>query len=141
MPAVGGQVVVEAGSEDLNTIREMTREFDVSSRTLRFYEDEGLIFPLRRGRTRLYRQTDRIRLRLVLRGKRLGLSLAEIREIIDMYSNEPGEAGQLRHLLERIKDRRAELMQKLADIRDTLSELDTVETGCLERLSEMGEGP
>lgn len=131
----------QAGHEELLTIRDLAREFNVTARTLRFYEDEGLLFPRRRGRTRLYRTSDRIRLKLVLRGKRLGLSLAEIREIIDMYANEPGEAGQLRRLLARIHERRTELKQKLADIHDTLSELETVEAGCMRRLAEMGEGP
>jgi len=120
------------------TIGDLTDEFGVSTRTLRFYEDRGLIKPLRRGRRRLYRAGDRTRLKLILRGKRLGFSLAEIGEIVSMYRAAPGEAGQLRLLLGKIEGRRAELEQKRQDIDLTLSELDAVEAGCRERLAQMG---
>ena len=75
------------------SITELTREFGISTRTLRFYEDEGLIKPVRRGRTRLFRSSDRQLVRQILRGKRLGFSIAEIREIIQMYKEPPGEVG------------------------------------------------
>jgi DNA-binding transcriptional MerR regulator len=101
---------------------------------LRFYEQQGLIDPVRRGRTRLYRPADRIRLRLILRGKRLGFSLPEIRDIIDMYDATPGERGQLSHLIDRIEARRGELLAKRLDIDETLADLDAVEAGCRERL-------
>ncbi len=78
---------------DYYTITELTREFDISTRTIRFYEDEGLIAPIRRGRTRLFRHSDRQLLKMILRGKRLGFSIAEIREIMGMYRTPPGEAG------------------------------------------------
>ena len=93
----------------------------MTTRTLRFYEQEGLIDPLRRGRTRLYRPADRIRLKLILRGKRLGFSLSEIREIVNMYDEPPGERGQLNLLISRIEERRAELLQKRRDIDATLA--------------------
>ena len=123
------------------TITELTQEFGISTRTLRFYEAEGLLKPARRGRQRLYRASDRTKVKLILRGKRLGFSLSEIREIISMYRSTPGEAGQLRHLIEKIERRRADLRQKQQDIEITLAELDNVEQGCLDRLGQMGETP
>ena len=132
-------VTREAGIRAHYTITDLTREFDVTTRTLRFYEQQGLINPLRRGRTRLYRPTDRTRLKLILRGKRLGFSLSEIREIVDMYDAPPGERGQLDLLIARIAERRAELLAKRRDIDLTLADLDDVETGCRERLASLGK--
>ncbi|MEZ5811678.1 MAG: MerR family DNA-binding transcriptional regulator [Rhizobiaceae bacterium] len=120
------------------TITELTREFGVSTRTLRFYEDEGLIQPVRRGRTRLFRPSDRHLVRQILRGKRLGFSIAEIREIIKMYREPPGEAGQLKAIIAAIEERRVELRQKRRDLEETLSELDQAEEACVERLAELG---
>jgi DNA-binding transcriptional MerR regulator len=122
----------------LYTISQLTQEFDITTRTLRFYEAQGLLAPQRRGRQRLYSPTDRTRLKLILRGKRLGFSLAEISEIIQMYGKAPGEPGQLRLLMAKIEARRKELLEKRADIDLTLNELDEVEVGCRERLSELG---
>ena len=124
--------------QDLYTITELTKEFGVSTRTLRFYEDEGLLHPIRRGRTRLFRPLDRILLKQILRGKRLGFSIAEIREIIQMYKEPPGEAGQLRLLLSKIEGRREEMNQKRRDITETLSELEAAEDACLARMAELG---
>src|SRR5512138_1687795 len=106
------------------SITELTREFDISTRTLRFYEDEGLVQPVRRGRTRLFRPSDRHLVKLILRGKRLGFSINEIREIIQMYKEPPGEAGQLTLLIKRIEEKRADLRQKRRDLEETLAELD-----------------
>jgi len=123
----------------LYTITELTREFDITTRTIRFYEAEGMLTPKRRGRTRLFDQRDRTRLRLILRGKRLGLTLADIRNIIDMYDAEPGEAGQLQLLLDKIAEQRNELLQKRRDIDETLAELDGVADRCRQRLGELGD--
>ena len=120
------------------TITELTREFDISTRTLRFYEDEGLINPVRRGRTRLFRPSDRHLIKQILRGKRLGFSIAEIRDIIQMYREPPGEAGQLKTIIARIEGRREELRQKRRDLEETVAELDRSEESCLERLAELG---
>ena len=120
------------------TITELTREFDISTRTLRFYEDEGLVHPVRRGRTRLFRPSDRHLIKQILRGKRLGFSIAEIRDIIQMYREPPGEAGQLRKIIVKIEERREELRQKRRDLEETLAELDRSEEPCLERLAELG---
>lgn len=122
---------------DYYTITELTREFGISTRTLRFYEDEGLIHPVRRGRTRLFRPADRTLVRQILRGKRLGFSIAEIREIIQMYKAPPGEAGQLRAIINKIGERREELRQKRKDLEDTLAELEQAEEACLGRLAEL----
>ncbi|MCB1382173.1 MAG: MerR family DNA-binding transcriptional regulator [Notoacmeibacter sp.] len=120
------------------TVTELTREFDISTRTLRFYEDEGLVHPVRRGRTRLFRPSDRHLIKQILRGKRLGFSIAEIRDIIQMYREPPGEAGQLRKIIVKIEERREELRQKRRDLEETLAELDRSEEACLERLAELG---
>jgi DNA-binding transcriptional MerR regulator len=116
------------------SIRDLASEFDVTTRAIRFYEDEGLISPARRGQTRLFSPRDRIRLKLILRGKRLGFSIEEIREIIDLYDAEPGEFGQLRFFLGKIAGRRALLEQQQADIAETLEELAEVERRCLAQL-------
>ena len=120
------------------TITELTREFGISTRTLRFYEDEGLIAPVRRGRTRLFRPADRHLVKQILRGKRLGFSIAEIHEIIQMYREPPGETGQLKLLMKRVEEKRADLRQKRRDIEETLGELDQIEESCSERLAELG---
>ncbi|MCP1199320.1 MerR family DNA-binding transcriptional regulator [Notoacmeibacter sp. MSK16QG-6] len=120
------------------TITELTREFGISTRTLRFYEDEGLISPVRRGRTRLFRPADRHLVKQILRGKRLGFSIAEIREIVQMYRDPPGEVGQLKQIIAKIEEKRDELRQKRRDIEDTIAELNASEEGCVERLAELG---
>lgn len=122
------------------TITELTREFGVSTRTLRFYEDEGLIHPERRGRTRLFRAADRRLIQEILRGRRIGFTIAEIREIIQVYKDPPGEAGQLRLLMKRVDEKRDDLKQKRRDIEETLNELDHIEEACLTRLAEIGVG-
>ncbi len=118
-------------------IAELAREFGVTARTIRHYEDEGLIAPLRDGQRRVYRPRDRTRLRLILRGRRLGFALAEVREIVDLYDAPPGEAGQLDLLLAKIAGRRAELEAKRADIEATLDDLETVARNCRKRLRRL----
>lgn len=122
------------------SITELTREFGISTRTLRFYEDEGLIHPERRGRTRLFRPADRRLIKEILRGRRIGFTIAEIREIIQVYKDPPGEIGQLQLLMKRVEEKREDLRQKRKDIDDTLAELDNVEEACLTRLAEIGVG-
>jgi DNA-binding transcriptional MerR regulator len=122
------------------TITELADEFGVTLRTVRHYEDVGLISPERRGTGRLFHTRDRIRLQLILRGKRLGFSLPEIRTIVNMYDEQPGEAGQLRYLIEQIDVRRAELEQMRRDIDETMAELDRVEARCREDLRAAGSG-
>ncbi|WP_377289262.1 MerR family DNA-binding transcriptional regulator [Rhizobium sp. SG2393] len=124
--------------EKYYTITQLTREFGISTRTLRFYEDEGLIHPERRGRTRLFRPADRRLIQEILRGRRIGFTVAEIREIIHVYKDPPGEIGQLQLLMRKVNEKREELRQKRKDIDDTLSELDNVEEACLTRMAEIG---
>ncbi len=119
------------------TISALAEEFGVTLRTLRHYEDVGLISPERRGSTRVFHARDRIRLQLILRGKRLGFSLPEIRTIVNMYDEQPGEAGQLQYLLDQIDVRRTELEQLRRDIEETTLELDRVEARCREDLAAL----
>jgi DNA-binding transcriptional MerR regulator len=127
------------------TIAEVARELGVTHRTVRYYEDQGLVSPERRGTHRLFHPRDKVRLSLVLRGRRLGFALEEIRRIVDMYDQQPGEAGQLRYLLEQVADRRADLEQRRRDVEDALAELDDVEARCrrdLDGLEQLtAEGP
>lgn len=120
------------------SIRELADEFGVTTRTIRFYEDQGMVAPLREGQRRIYRPRDRTRLKLILRGRRLGFALAEIREIVDLYDAPSGEAGQLNRLLDRIAARRAELEAKRRDIAASLRDLDTVAEECRKRLNQLG---
>jgi len=115
-------------------IADLAKEFDVTTRTLRFYEDEGLIAPARLGQRRIFSQRDRVRLKLILRGKRLGFSLDEIREIVNLYDAPPGELGQIRFFLDKIRERRAALERQRDDIAATLAELDDVEARCAAQL-------
>ena len=119
------------------SISDLAREFGVTTRAIRFYEDEGLLSPGRSGRQRVYTSRDHVRLKLIVRGKRLGFSLSEVREIIEMYDLDPGESGQLRYFLEQIKKRRAALQQQRHDIELTLDELDSIESECKHRLSAL----
>ena len=122
------------------TITELAAEYDVTLRTIRHYEDVGLISPERRGTTRVFRTRDRVRLALILRGRRLGFSLDEIARIINMYDERPGEAGQLTYLIEQISSRRADLEQRRRDIDETLADLDAVEARCREHLARLSRG-
>ncbi len=119
------------------SIGRVSAAFGVTARTLRFYEDRGLLCPRRDGTRRLYSGRDRVRLALVLRGRRLGFTLDEIATIVDMYDAEPGEAGQLSYLLEQIEVRRAGLEQRRRDIDETLAELDAVAARCRDDLARL----
>ncbi|NDL59930.1 MerR family transcriptional regulator [Phytoactinopolyspora mesophila] len=112
------------------TITELAAEFGVTSRTIRFYEEQGLLTPTREGTRRVFDNGDRVRLELVLRGKRLGFTLAEIKKIVGMYATGAGERGQLIYLLQQISQRRAELEARLQDISAILSEFDELERRC-----------
>ena len=116
------------------TISELAKEFDVTTRTIRFYEDEGLLRPERRGQTRVYSSRDRVLLKLILRGKRLGFSLAECRELFDLYDPEHDNKAQYQLMLDKLGARRAALDQQLRDIKLMQLELDAphvVEVGRL----------
>ena len=120
------------------SIGELAKMFEVTPRTIRFYEQEGLLAPERRGQTRIYREKDRVRLKLTLRGKRLGFSLAEIREVIEMYDAMPdGNARQLRRLLEILANKRSNMERQLEDIRLMQRELDDVEARARDVLARL----
>jgi DNA-binding transcriptional MerR regulator len=120
------------------TVGKLAEELGVTTRTLRFYEAEGLIAPHRVGTNRIYSQRDRARLRLILRGKRLGMTLGECREIVDMYDGAASsEKRQLEMLLARLDDIAADLRAREQDLRRTLAEVDDVAAKCRDRLSEL----
>ena len=116
------------------SISQLSKEFQVTTRTIRHYEERGLVAPRRRGQTRIYSPADRTRLKLILRGKRLGLSLEDSREIIDMY--EPGKSNidQLKKLVTAIQVQRLQLTQQLDDIGSLLKDLNQAESDCIDAL-------
>ena len=109
------------------SIGELAREFDVTPRAIRFYEDQGLLAPRREGQRRVYTARDRTRLKLTLRGKRLGLALSEIRELIDMYEPGRDERPQLERFLAVLEAHKASLLQQRADLEAQLAEIQTFE--------------
>ena len=117
-------------------IADLAREFGVTTRTIRFYEDQGLVTPARRGQRRVYGPRDRVRLRLIMRGKRLGFSLEDIRAMIDLYDVDPTETQQLRLFVDKIRERKAVLQAQQADIADALRELDGFEARSLALLAD-----
>ncbi len=118
-------------------IGELAEEFGVTSRTLRLYEEEGLIKPKREGTRRIYRERDRVRLRLILRGKRLGWSLSEIRESFDLYDSSLGEEAQLEQMLAKLAERRDSLNAQRRDIENALEDLETIAANCATSLAEI----
>ena len=120
------------------TVGELADDLGVTTRTLRFYEAEGLITPQRSGTNRIYDVRDRTRLKLILRGKRFGMTLAEIREIVDMYDGAASsERRQLEKLLGRLDEIAADLRARQADLRRTLGEVSDVADQCRTRLAEI----
>lgn len=120
------------------TVRELADEFEVTTRTLRFYESEGLLAPQRAGRTRIYSPRDHARLQLILRGRRFGMSLGEIAEIVTMYDGaESSERRQLSTLLTRLDEIAADLRARQRDLRRTLAEVDDVTARCRDRLEHL----
>jgi DNA-binding transcriptional MerR regulator len=117
------------------SISELSKEFDITTRTIRFYESEGLLHPARKGQTRIYRDQDRISLKLILRGKRLGFSLAESKELIELYDPETTNKKQLMRFMEKINERRKNLLQQVSDIQIMQHELDEAEKRCLDFLN------
>ncbi|WP_429218413.1 MerR family transcriptional regulator [Aeromonas veronii] len=120
------------------SISELAREFDITTRSIRFYEDQGLLNPAREGQTRIYSKQDRVRLKLTLRGKRLGFSLAEIRELFDLYDADKSSRTQLQTMLGLVEEKRETLQQQMEDIRMVLLELDAAEQRCQQALNQLG---
>lgn len=111
-------------------IADLASEFGVTTRTIRFYEDKGLIAPERRGQRRVYHARDKVRLQLIMRGKRLGFSLEEIRAMIDMYDADPTEVAQLELFLDKLRGRQAQLRAQREDIDLVLAEIADRVTQC-----------
>lgn len=128
------------GKEITYSISELAHEFDVTPRTIRYYEDEGLLTPLREGQTRIYSHRDKIRLKLTLRGKRLGFSLAEIRELFDMYDTDKSSKTQLHSMIQLIDEKRDALRQQLEDIQMVMAELEAAEQRCVNSLNSLKTG-
>src|SRR5690554_5302782 len=118
------------------SIGELAREFDITTRSIRFYEDQGLLTPQRQGQTRLYTNKDRVRLKLILRGKRLGFSLAETKNLFDLYDMENSSERQLRTVLALIDDKKLSLKQQLEDIKIVPVGLSNLKEQCPDELAE-----
>ena len=122
------------------TISELAKEFGVTTRTIRFYEDQGLLSPKREGTTRVFSSRDRVRLKLALRGKRLGFSIAEIRELFELYDVSRDEKKQLEEFLSRLDRRRTHLEQQREDIEVMLNEINFFANQCRRLLKGQAEG-
>ena len=122
------------------SISELAKEFALTTRAIRFYEDEGLLLPRRVGQARIYGERERVRIKLILRGKRLGLSLTEIRELLDLYDVSKSERPQLTKFLEVLAARRAMLKQQQEDVAIVLAEIEALERQCRKRLRRPNGG-
>ena len=122
------------------TITELAQEFDITPRAIRFYEDVGLLEPTRAGRNRVYTQRDRTRLKLTLRGKRLGLSLQEVKRLVDMYESPSDTTQQLQAFMEVLQEHRRQLEQQRDDLEVTLAEITQHEERCRRMLAEQARG-
>ena len=122
------------------SIGELAKHFDITPRSIRFYEEHQLLMPERKGQRRIYYLKDKVRLKLILRGKRLGFSLAEISNLFKLYDTNPNSQAQLETMLELTKTKRAVLAQQLNDIQTLMNELNDVEARCEEELNEIKRG-
>jgi DNA-binding transcriptional MerR regulator len=125
-----------SGGGGTYSISDLAREFALTTRAIRFYEDSGLVTPRRNGRARVYGERERVRIKLILRGKRLGLALSEIRELLDLYEVARNERAQIAKFLALLADRRARLFQQKEDIDAVLAEIDGIERDCRRRLKD-----
>ena len=119
------------------SIGELAKEFDITTRSIRFYEDQGLLAPTRQGQTRIYNSRDRVRLKLILRGKRLGFTLAETRRLFELYDRDNSSHNQLVTMLKLIDEKKETLQQQMEDIQVLLHELKTVEQRCRAELQSL----
>lgn len=126
--------------EPTYTIGELAKEFDITPRSIRFYEEQELLSPKRTGLNRIYCNKDRVRLKLIMRGKRLGFSLAEVKNLFELYDTNPNSSLQLETMLHLTEQKRAVLRQQLEDIQMLMSELDELEQRCREELIELQQG-
>ncbi|MBY6186918.1 MerR family DNA-binding transcriptional regulator [Marinobacter hydrocarbonoclasticus] len=122
------------GSQATYSISELAREFDITTRSIRFYEDQGLLKPKRRGQTRIYSLQDRVRLKLILRGKRLGFSLAETGRLFELYDADRSSQTQLSTMLDLIEEKKRDLQLQMDDIKVIMMELTSAENQCRQAL-------
>lgn len=122
--------MIKKASQANYSISDLSKEFDITTRSIRFYEDQGLLAPTRRGQTRIYNQRDKVRLKLILRGKRLGFSLAETGRLFELYDADKSSATQLASMMELIAKKKDDLKQQLDDINAVLIELNDLEDNC-----------
>ncbi|MDP2246022.1 MerR family DNA-binding transcriptional regulator [Pseudomonas sp.] len=118
------------------SISELARELDITTRAIRFYEEQQMLSPERRGQERIYTAKDKVTLKLILRGKRIGFSLAECKELIELYDPVHGNHKQLDTFMTKIAERRVQLQQQLLDIEQMQLELDTAEERCLAAMAD-----
>lgn len=123
------------------SISELAKEFGITTRAIRFYEEKGLLQPERNGQARIYSAADHVKLILILRGKRLGLSLEESRDIIEMYAPDQDNSHQLQKLIDKIRDKREQLKEQLNDLKTMMQELEEAEARCLEALAYSSAKP
>lgn len=123
------------------TIGELAEEFGLTLRTLRFYEDEGLIRPARAGQSRVYSRRDRARLKLICRGKRLGFSIGDIKDFLDLYDADEAQVEQMRYMHGLAQDRIRQLEQQLRDVQQTLRELRDIDDQIVSHLKAQGAVP
>ncbi|WP_440053210.1 MerR family transcriptional regulator [Pseudoalteromonas sp. T1lg65] len=124
-------------NEPTYSISELAKEFDITTRSIRFYEDQGLLSPKRQGQTRIYSKRDKVRLKLILRGKRLGFTLAETGRLFELYDADKSSEKQLHTMLQLIEEKKADLSQQMDDIKVVLMELVTAERRCRDTLAEL----
>ncbi|MFT3967237.1 MAG: MerR family DNA-binding transcriptional regulator [Sphingobium sp.] len=129
-----GHKAADPQREELRGIKEVAVQLGVTQRTLRFYEDKGLIGPQRVGATRIYSRREVGRMQLILRGKRLGFSLREIKEFLDLYDVDPQHVEQMRRLVERVRERLVDLDQQRIALEETVRELREIEADVNERI-------
>ena len=118
------------------SISDLARELDITTRAIRFYEEQQMLSPERRGQERIYTAKDKVTLKLILRGKRIGFSLAECKELIELYDPVHGNRKQLQTFMSKIAERRVQLEQQLLDIQRMQLELDTAQERCVAALAE-----
>jgi DNA-binding transcriptional MerR regulator len=124
-------------NQTIYTITDLSKELGLTTRAIRFYEDQGLLSPQREGRKRIYTNRDRTRLKLILRGKRLGFSLSETRELFDLFDTSRGEEKQLQHFVKMLNEKRGVLKQRQRDIEAVLYEIDSAEAECIRLINEI----
>jgi DNA-binding transcriptional MerR regulator len=129
--------IIKKESQATYSIGDLSKEFDITTRSIRFYEDQGLLAPTRKGQTRIYNQRDKVRLKLILRGKRLGFSLAETGRLFELYDADKSSAKQLSSMMELIAQKKNDLKQQLDDINAVLIELNDLEDNCQNILTKL----